>query len=525
MIGFSFDWLRAGITILFGALAGGITNRVAVWMLFHPYEPPSFMGRSIGWLQGAVPKNQKRLAGSIGRVVGGRLLTPADIAEELKDEELRDAFQTRLSELIVALVEGDQPALADLLPESAVEELRALAGQMLAEGREQILMAVESPEFEDAANRLLANLRESLADDPVSGSIDPERLTEVRESVDGWLAGLADSEAFDQTVRRHLDQAASHVLKPGRTLEELIPQGLVAAVEHAINDYLPIAMERLGRLLEDPEARVKVERVVHDLLDRFMRDLRFHQRVVAKLIITEETVTNVLRTLEAEGADRLGDLLKETEVQAAMARNVNETIVEFLRRPATSVLGEADAPQVVSALDSVATWIVESARDSGARGFFLDQLQDAVGRLGERSWADALRLVPASRVGPWLATGLRSEPGREVFDSISTTLTDRLLHRPIGRLNRFLREDAAVRLADSLAPPAWEWVTAQVPEVAERIHIAERIEEKIEGFPLVEVEKLVREVSQKELDLIVRLGYILGAIIGTILVIVNGVLG
>jgi uncharacterized membrane protein YheB (UPF0754 family) len=522
---FSVDWLRAALTIFFGALAGGVTNRIAVWMLFHPYEPPSVAGRRVRWLQGAVPKNQKRLASSIGRVVGGQLLTSEDIAAELRDEELRDAFQTRLRELIVALVEGDQPALADLLPPSALEELRALAEHVLDEGREQIQKAVESPEFQTEAERLLDHVRQTLSDEPLSTALDEERLDAVRDSLDEWLARLANSEAFEQTVNRHLEGAANHVLAPGRTLEELIPQGLVAAVEHAINDYLPLAMERLGRLLEDPEARHRVERLIHDLLDRFMRDLRFHQRVVAKLIITEETVTKVLETLEAEGADRLGDLLKEEEVQGAMARNVNEAISEFLRRPTTSVLGEVDAPQVLSALAAIQGWILQSARDEKARRFFLEQLEDAVARLGERSWADLLRLVPASRIGPWLAAGLRSEPGQEVFDSITATLVERLLHRPIGRLNRFLREDAAVRLSDSLAPPAWEWVTGQVPEVAERIRIAERIEEKIEGFPLVEVERLVREISQRELDLIIRLGYILGAFIGTILVIITTILG
>jgi uncharacterized membrane protein YheB (UPF0754 family) len=62
------DWLRAGLTVAFGALAGGVTNKIAVWMLFHPYQPPTFLGRTVAWLQGAVPKNQLRLASSIGRV-------------------------------------------------------------------------------------------------------------------------------------------------------------------------------------------------------------------------------------------------------------------------------------------------------------------------------------------------------------------------------------------------------------------------------------------------------------------------
>lgn len=525
MIDLSSEWVRAGLTVLFGALAGGVTNRIAVWMLFHPYEPPRVLGRRVGWLQGAVPKNQGRLAASIGRVVGGTLLTPEDIAGELRDAELESAFHDRLRDVVVGLVEEEQPALADLLPPETIAEIEALLEQLLAEGRGQLRTIVESPEFEGEARRFMTHLQETLSDEPLSVALDGERAGAIREALETWLTRLAESEALERTVRRHLEQGARHLLEPGRTLEELIPPGLVAAVERAINDYLPIAMERLGRLLEDPQARGRVDRFVHELLERFMRDLRFHQRVVAKLIITEETVTKVLETLEEEGADRMGELLREAEVQDAMARSVNEAIVEFLRRPATGVFGAADDPQVQSALDTVAEWVVRSARDPGARGFLLDQLEEALGRLGERSWADVLRIVPAERIGPWLALGMRSEPGRALLDSIAETLTDRILHRPIGRLSRFLREDAAGRFADALAPPAWDWVARQVPEVAERIRISDRIEEKIQTFPLQRLEGLIREVSQRELDLIIRLGYILGAVIGTALVGITTLIG
>ena len=46
---------QAILTVVFGALAGGLTNTVAVWMLFHPYEPPRIFGRSISFFQGAIP--------------------------------------------------------------------------------------------------------------------------------------------------------------------------------------------------------------------------------------------------------------------------------------------------------------------------------------------------------------------------------------------------------------------------------------------------------------------------------------
>jgi len=517
------DWLRAAITVAFGALAGGVTNRIAVWMLFHPYRAPHLLGRSVGWLQGAVPKNQKRLASSIGRVVGGTLLTPDDIAVELQD--LEGAFQERLRELAIELVEGEQPALRDLLPEGAIAEVRALILHLMAEGRQILVSALESPDFGSGADRVLGEVIGSLSDEPLSSALDPERMSAVRESLESWLGRLLDSEALDQTVRRHLEEATAHVLQPGRTLEELIPPGLVAALEHAIKDYLPVAMERMGRLLEDPQTRDRVERLIRELLDRFMSDLRFHQRVVAKLIVTQDTVTKAIDTLEAEGADRLGEVLREPDVQTALARNVNDGIVEFLRRPTTSVLGEIEDPQVSTALDSIGGWLIQAVRDKGSRAFLLDQLEGAIGRLGERSWADVLRVVPADRVASWLAVGLESEAGRALFDSIADPVADRILETPIGRVDRFLREDAAVRLADTLGPPTWDWVARQVPEVAGRIKIAERISAKIEGFPLEQIEQLVRDISQRELDLIVRLGYVLGALIGTILVIITTVLG
>ncbi|MDX1394468.1 MAG: DUF445 family protein [Gemmatimonadota bacterium] len=517
------DWLRVVLTIAFGAIAGGVTNRIAVWMLFHPYTPPTVLGRSMEWLQGAVPKNQKRLASSIGRVVGGTLLTPTDIASELQD--LEGAFQERLRELAVELVEGEQPSLSDLLPEGAIAEVRALVLHLMHEGRDILIGALESPDFGTDAERVLGSVLESLSDEPVSETLDPRRRVAVRRSLERWLVRLLESEALEQTIRHHLDQAAAHILQPGRTAEELIPPGLVAALEHAISDYLPVAMERLGRLLEDDDTRARVERLIRELLDRFMNDLRFHQRVVAKLIVTQETVTKAIDTLEAEGADRLGEVLLEPEVQAAMAKNVNDGIVEFLRRPTTAVLGEAGSPQVQTALDSIGGWLVRAVRDEGSRAFLLDQLEGAMGKLGERSWADVLRVVPPDRVASWLAVGLRSDAGRALFDSIAEPVADRILETPIGRVDRFLRQDAAVRLADALGPPTWDWVARQVPEVAGRIKIEERISNKIEGFPLQQIESLVRDISQKELDLIVRLGYVLGAVIGTILVIVTTILG
>ena len=500
--------LRDLITVLFGALAGGVTNRVAILMLFHPYEPPKLLGRRIAWLQGAVPKNRERLAGTVGRTIGTTLLTPADVAAELQDERLREAFEQQLRVLLAELLDGEKPALSELLPESAVLELRRILEMLLDSVRDRVIVNVGSEEFSGDATRMLSTVADALANESLAESLGAERIAEIKDRSGEWLTRIVESESFATTVRGHLDRAAARILVPGRSFEEFLPEGLVAAVEHAIGDYLPIAMERLGRLLEDPKARSRVERWVHELLERFMQDLRFHQRVVAKLIITEDTVDRVIDTVEAEGADRVGNLLREGEVQDAMARSVNEAIVEFLRRPVIEVLGE-----------------LEDQRVQDARDFLIDRGESAILETGERSWADVVRLVPAHRVGGWLGSVLRSDAGTSLYEGFRSGTVDRILALPLGSLGRYGREGAADRLAETLVEPVWAWISAKIPEVAANVRVAERVEEKIVAFPLVELERLIRSVTQRELNLIVRLGYVLGAGIGLVLVFIRYLLG
>lgn len=519
------ELLRDAVTVLFGALAGGVTNRVAILMLFHPYEPPELLGRRIEWLQGAVPKNRERLAGTIGNTIGTKLLTPADVASELQDERLRQAFEAQLKMLLAELLDGEKPSLSDLLPESALLEVHRILEMLFDSVRDRVISNVSSDSFAEDAARVLGTVSDALENESLADSLGAERISELKSRSDEWLSRVVESESFATAVRGHLDRVAARLLVPGRSFEELLPQGLVAAVEHAIADYLPIAMERLGRLLEDPEARERIERWVHDLLERFMKDLRFHQRVVAKLIITEETVDRVIDTLEEEGADRVGTLLREGEVQDAMARSINEAIVDFLRRPVIEVLGEARDDRVQEALDSITVWIVDAARDSEVRGFLMDRGESAVLKAGERSWGDVARLVPADRLGGWLESLLRSEAGHSLYERLRSGTVDRILALPLGSLGRFAREGAAERLAGTLVVPVWEWISAKIPEVAANVRVAERVEEKIVAFPLAELEKLIRNVTQRELNLIVRLGYLLGAGIGFLLVLVRHLLG
>jgi uncharacterized membrane protein YheB (UPF0754 family) len=294
--------VQALLTIAFGALAGGITNTVAIWMLFHPYEPPKLLGRTVGFFQGAIPKNQARLASAVGRTVGGRLLTEEDLTQTFADEEFRSAFDNRLSHFLDTILEKERGSIRSMLSPEVMAKMEAIIDEAVEMGMERFQEYLESEAFEEFVDRRARDILSAVADEPVSGLLSPAREAALTETVEDWLQNAVESEGFQGTVDDYVERATSTLLEPDRTFEQVLPLGLVGSVEKAISSYLPLALKRLGRLLEDPEARGRFEKVLHELFHRFLRDLDFFQRVVARLIVTEDTLDRVLDTIEAEGA-------------------------------------------------------------------------------------------------------------------------------------------------------------------------------------------------------------------------------
>ena len=509
------------MTIAFGALAGGITNSVAIWMLFHPYEPPSLFGRSIRIFQGAIPKNQARLAAAVGKTVGTRLLTEEDLTLTFADREFRGAFDDRLSHFLETVLERERGSLRELLPPGVIAELESILEEVTELGLDRLQEYLASDAFATFSEERARSLLEAVADEPVSGILNPAREAALEEAVRDWLEGAVGSEGFKNTVEDYVGRASVSLLEPGKTFEEVLPLGLVGSLEKAISSYLPLALQRLGRLLEDPSARARFERTLHELFHRFLRDLNFYQRVVARLIVTEETVDRVLDTIEAEGAERLSAMLREEAIQDAMARGVNDAIVDFLRRPVASVLGQPEEPSVLEARDTLAGWAVGVARDPATRGFLVEKLNSALDSAGARTWGEILERVPAETLSRWVVSAARSEGAAKLLRRAAQRVVDSLLDHPIGTPANWLPPEAPRRIEEAIGDPLWAWLQTQVPDVVHRINVAGRVEEKVLNFPTQKMEDLVKRVTDRELKLIVRLGYVLGAVIGSILVMMD----
>lgn len=299
-------WIEFGTHVIVGTLAAGLTNTIAVWMLFNPRR------RRFGF-QGAIPKNQARLARSIGRTVGERLLTPADLQRELSRPELREAFDIRLTELVRSILASRDPLI------------------------------------------------------------------------------------------------------------DKVPPAVVTALEGAMASYLPVAMEKLGAFLGQPTTRDRVRIALHSILQRFIQDLRFHERVIAKLVVTESKMDRALDTLERDGVEQIVLLLDDPLIREEITRTIHDAVLTYLQKPITEILGGV------------------------------------------------------------------------------TDVED---------------PEAAERISHAMAPLIWVWIHDQVPDLVQRLDLQGVVERKVMAFSTERVEEIIRGVLQNELNMIIIIGFVLGAVVG-----------
>lgn len=364
-------WQDFLLSLAVGTVAGGVTNAVAVWMLFHPYE------RRYGF-QGAIPKNKARLAKSIGRTVGEKLLTPKDLLDELQRAGFRETLDTRLADLIQRLLEVERGSLRELLPPPVLTEVE----------------------------RALAGLGPSVAD-----------------RVDSWTA----TPAFEVRVREALARLRSEVGE--RKVDELL------------------TAERRRELAQQAAA------------------------------LATELIEESAKADDRSAAARLGDL------------------------------------------------VVKVAGTERTRSFVERAVYDALGRAGTRTWSSVLDAIGEDAVVRWVIEGARSPRVHQLAAEGAATGAMALLDRPIGRPARFFADDASVRLAAMAGPALWQWMESELPKFVEQLDIPAMVERKVLGFSTSRIEEIIRGVTQRELTMIVNLGYLLGALIGIVTFLGRRLLG
>ncbi|WP_053022748.1 DUF445 domain-containing protein [Staphylococcus haemolyticus] len=88
--------MQAFLVILFmvvvGTVIGGVTNVIAIRMLFHPFKPYYIFKMRIPFTPGLIPKRREEIATKIGQVIEEHLITESVILQKLNEPNTREAI-------------------------------------------------------------------------------------------------------------------------------------------------------------------------------------------------------------------------------------------------------------------------------------------------------------------------------------------------------------------------------------------------------------------------------------------------
>mgnify|MGYP001285310361 CR=1 FL=1 len=503
----------AAATILGGAFSGGITNAIAIWMLFRPHERT---GLGPFKIQGAIPKNKARLARSIGKAVGEKLLTPADLAERLAAAPVRAAFDEAVARAIGGVLDREHGSLRSQLGPTALAAIETGIGQFAGRLADRLADYAHSPDFEALIERWLEGLKRDLEGRPVGELLTPARREALAEQLDGWVAKIAESAGLEKTIRSWISSQIASFEADDRPLAERLPPGLLAPIEQAITDALPNALARLGDLLAEPEAKATVQRALREAFDSAGKKLLFHERLMAKFVVNDKALARLVDGFEGEGFERLVAAVTSSPMRERIAAAVHQGLAGLLMEPLGPRLKRLPPPRRTALDHSIGDWLLQAARADGMRASLKSALLQALDEAGETTWDRLLARMTPRQAAEVLRAAIGKERGQAWAEQALASAGTALLDRPIGRPAEWLGSQQTAQLTTAITTSAWGWVERQVPEVVGRLNIPDMVEQKIIGFPLPVMEDIIRRVIERELKLIVKLGWVLGAFVGLV---------
>jgi uncharacterized membrane protein YheB (UPF0754 family) len=136
--------LYIATSVLFGAVIGGVTNHLAIKMLFHPRTEWRLWGMRVPFTPGLIPKRRDEIGGALGRVVSDYLVTTRGLSDMLEKPELRDKLENTLTRFI-----DDWTSKEDTIGQwwsryASPEQMEATQAKLLAGARD---IAVQGAEY------------------------------------------------------------------------------------------------------------------------------------------------------------------------------------------------------------------------------------------------------------------------------------------------------------------------------------------------------------------------------------------
>ena len=250
-----------------GAIIGGLTNKVAIRMLFRPHRAV-YIGRfHVPFTPGIIPKEKPRIAAAIGDAVGNELLNSDVLSQTLLSDEMYTKISNSVNSLVDRMMVDPTPLRDVIARYAAPEETDRLLSQMQTDLVQTLCLKLSNEAIGDhVASVAIDHVMNRLSQNFV-GRIGASALDLVRNSVQHFLA---------ENINQLLQQNSQPMLQSWVSTEtqHLLDTPLCQLCQHhqpqlrqlagmVVNIYKQVVQDNLPRMLQT----LDLQRIVQDRIN------------------------------------------------------------------------------------------------------------------------------------------------------------------------------------------------------------------------------------------------------------------
>lgn len=302
--------------VVIGAVIGGVTNSLAIKMLFRPYKPIYIGKWRVPFTPGLIPKRRDELATQLGIMVVDHLITPEGIQKKFMNED----FQGDMTKL--AQKELERLLTSDESLEQVLEKIGFQNGREKIEGQIDALL-----------EKKYAQLMDKYRDQPIKTILSEDLLEKINSKI---------------------PQISAYILQKGTDYFSSVEGEL--RIERMVDDFVRGRSGMLGNMMQMFMGNVNLTGIIQKELLKFLSNEG-----------TQDLVSTLLRkewdkVLEWQ-AEKLEEQFGREQLLKTIKRTISKVIrVDQILSTPISVLSDSYRERIIeevapNAVQMLGTWL------------------------------------------------------------------------------------------------------------------------------------------------------------------------
>jgi uncharacterized membrane protein YheB (UPF0754 family) len=515
---FTFKLLISIAIVVIATIHGYGAAWLAIWMLFHPYNPVKLLGVTV-WPQGMIPRHRERLAASIGNAVGNELVSQETVFEALFETSF---FQRKVEDFVESytrdLLSTVYPSFLEALPAPARAQILDTISGLQYRLAEYIAAMLKSEETAGAIRTFVDRQIDEILTRRIADTLSDDAFTRIRDFVDDRFRSLVNAPGFEQKVREFVTGRLDDLARSNATLADTFTPETIAFIKERISSQVPPIVHHLADIATSENTQKQIGALIKLEVDDYYEQLS----LIKKIFISRERIHREVDELVNKTLPRrIEEYLRGPAFAQEAEAFLNTTIDKVLAQPLQALIGQIDSHKFDSIKDQLANRILELAQSEELTNSLATYVSETLDRLRPQTLAGALHHLDedlVQRAKEFLASGLlgllaRADTARTI-NAILSSQIERLMIAPIGRLGDHVSEDSMRRAREALVERITKAARERLPTAIAEFDVGGLVRKKVSEYPLEQLETLVLSVAQHHLKKIEIFGAIIGFFIG-----------